>query len=374
MSIPTQLPFTDADVESTLLKYIDHPMMVGLLNYTFPNKTREYYLEVIHKCTSIYLFQKHIVYTAHQRLLKETSQGLTTSGFDKLDDNCAYLYISNHRDIVLDTSLTNCVLLEKEMVMVASAIGDNLVKDPFIHMLSQVSRNFLVERSLPPREMLKSSINLSKYIYQLLTEENRSVWLAQKEGRTKDGNDQTHSGILKMLSLGKDRKEEVMEYFDKLNIVPLAISYEYDATDHLKLKAIMASVHGEEYVKSENEDFHTIMAGFLGKKGRIHIAMGEPINWSELFANHSYDNVNLQIQAFAQKITTSIHHLYKLWPSNYIAYDVLHDTNMYAERYSEIEKDEFITRIKERMDPANKLIVKNYLSMYANPVINKLHV
>ena len=186
--------------------------MKALMNFTFPDTSDEIWKEQLLKTHSIRDFQCNFIYQSVQRVLAKSSDGLSTSGFEKLEKNTSYLFISNHRDIILDTSLLNAALFEHGLVMTASAIGDNLVKKSFLLTLSKLNRNFLVQRGLSPRELLQSSKLMAEYIGQLLLRENRSVWIAQREGRTKDGNDATHSGVLKMLAMGSD-EENLMDYF-----------------------------------------------------------------------------------------------------------------------------------------------------------------
>ncbi|MDA9774643.1 hypothetical protein N9B82_06760, partial [Saprospiraceae bacterium] len=303
--------------------------------------------------------------------LKETTDGLTTDGFDKLDKNTSYLYISNHRDIVLDTSLTNVVMYDKDLIMTSSAIGDNLVQQEFLLAFSKLSRNFLVKRSLTPREMLMSSINLSKYISHLLEDENRSIWLAQREGRTKDGNDITHQGILKMLTLGKERGTDNLEHLKTLKIVPLSISYEYDPTDYLKMPALLASYYDQEYVKTKNEDFNNIMTGVLGHKKRVHISAGDIINPEIDLIAQNAGSANEQLQQVAKCITEKIHQQYKLWPSNYIAHDMLYNTDEFSDKYTVAERNTFAKRVAKKTDIDNEIVIKKFLAMYAYPVLNK---
>ena len=296
---------------------------------------------------------------------------MTTSGFEHLEKNTSYLFISNHRDILLDTTLLNATLFEHGLVMTASAIGDNLVKKSFLKILAKLNRNFLVLRGLSPREMLQSSKLLSEYIKQLLLHENRSVWIAQREGRTKDGNDATNPGVLKMLGMASEDKN-VMEYFKKIKIVPVSISYEYDPTDVLKMPQLMAEANNEIYVKEKNEDFQNILSGVLGQKKRIHIHIGKVID-SEIdtiVANE--ENANKQVLALAQAIDDAILTNYKLWPTNFIAYDILHKTNQYSHLYTENEKSLFERRLEMRIDHDNPVLLEGFLSMYSNPVVNKL--
>ena len=363
--------YDDAEVRDALRNYVKHPMIKGLLQYTFPNVSFEKIEEKVLKCNSIRDFQTEIIYHTVQKVLSKSSEGLTYSGFDQLEKEESYLYISNHRDIVLDTSLLNCVLYEADLKMTASAIGDNLVKKPFLLALSKLNRNFLVKRGLGPREMLKSSQKLSEYIRKLLIEEKRSVWMAQREGRTKDGNDHTQQGVLKMLAMAKE-DDTVAEYLNRLKIVPVAISYEFDPTDVLKLPEILAKRMEQIYIKSANEDFKSILKGALGNKGRIHIAAGKPISGEVLRDIEARSgSVNEQLQNITAHIDRRIHVNYKLWPANYIAFDLLNSSSLFEEHYTAKQKRQFERRLTRRVDFKNALEVNSYLLMYANPVINQ---
>ncbi|WP_309640898.1 1-acyl-sn-glycerol-3-phosphate acyltransferase [Flavobacterium sp.] len=364
-------PFYDTEVNEGMRSSVNHPMMKALMNFTFPDTPDEVWKEQLLKTHSIRDFQCNFIYQSVQKVLEKSSDGLSTSGFEKLEKNTAYLFISNHRDIILDTSLLNAALFEHGLVMTASAIGDNLVKKSFLLTLSKLNRNFLVQRGLAPRELLQSSKLMSEYIGQLLLRENRSVWIAQREGRTKDGNDATHTGVLKMLAMGSD-EENLMDYFKKIKVVPVSISYEYDPTDALKMPQLMAEANNEIYIKEKNEDFMTLLSGIMGQKKRIHIHIGDVLD-SELdqIANEN-DNTNKRIQALAQAIDDSILNSYKLWPTNYIAYDILNKTNTYETFYTENEKKLFEKRLDIKIDQDNPIALEGFLNMYANPVVNKM--
>ncbi|CAN5203743.1 1-acyl-sn-glycerol-3-phosphate acyltransferase [soil metagenome] len=352
--------FHDHEVQPALRQYVKHPMIKALLQFTFPEKAFSEIEEIALSCSSIRDFQTRIIYSSVQKVLEKSSDGLSYDGFEKLDREASYMYISNHRDIILDTSLLNCVLYEQELKMTASAIGDNLVKKPFLLLLSRINRNFLVQRGLGPREMLKSSQNLSDYIRHLLLEDRRSVWMAQREGRTKDGNDTTQQGVLKMLAMAKGDLD-IAEYFSKIKIVPVAISYEFDPTDILKMPEIMAKRMETSYVKSANEDFNSIMQGALGNKGRIHIKAGEVLT-QEWFKDLERENssTNDLLKAIAANIDEKIHKNYKLWPANYIALDLLNNDKIYASHYSIKEKRQFERRLTRRIDVKNSLEVNSY--------------
>jgi 1-acyl-sn-glycerol-3-phosphate acyltransferase len=364
-------PFYDSEVNEAICSVVHHPMMKALMSFTFPDVEDEVWANQLQKTHSKRDFQINFIYPAIQQVLQRSSDGLTTSGFEKLDKHTPYLYISNHRDIILDTSLINVSLYDHGLIMTASAIGDNLVQKAFLHTLSRLNRNFLVQRSLTPRGLLQSSKLMSEYICQLLSRENRSVWIAQREGRTKDGNDMTQQGVLKMLAMASD-EDNLMDYFKKIKIVPVSISYEYDPTDMLKMPRLMAEANDEVYIKEKNEDFMTLISGIMGQKKRIHIHVGDVLEKELDSITEENDNQNKRIQALAQVIDDSILNSYKLWPTNYIAYDLLNDTNRFAAHYTEKEKNLFERRLEMRIDGDNKILREGFLAMYANPVVNKM--
>lgn len=364
-------PYYDAEVNQAILSAINHPMMKALMNFAYENVDDSVWKEQLKRTHSIRDFQINFAYKAVKKVLEKSSDGLSTSGFEKLEPNTSYLFISNHRDIILDTSLLNVCLHEYGLVMTASAIGDNLVKKDFLKTLSKLNRNFLVQRGLPPRELLESSKLMSEYIGQLLLRENRSVWIAQREGRTKDGNDATHSGVLKMLAMASD-ETNMLDYFKKLKIVPVSISYEYDPTDALKMPQLMAEANAEKYIKDKNEDFITLLSGIIGQKKRIHIHVGEVLSNEIDTIAREFDNTNKQIQALAQVIDDAVLQTYKLWPTNYIAYDLLFKTEQFKAFYTENEKSLFERRLEMRIDETNPQMVEGFLAMYANPVVNKM--
>ncbi len=363
-------PFYDAEVNEAIHSSVNHPMMKAMMDFTFPDVDDAVWKEQLKKTHSIRDFQCNFIYQSVQKVLEKSSEGLTTSGFEKLEKNTSYLFISNHRDIILDTSLLNKCLFDHGLVMTASAIGDNLVKKTFLKTLSKLNRNFLVQRGLAPRELLESSKLMSEYIGQLLLRENRSVWIAQREGRTKDGNDATHSGVLKMLAMGSD-VPKITDYFKKIKIVPVSISYEYDPTDALKMPQLIAEANDEIYIKEKNEDFITLLSGIIGQKKHIHIHVGDILDTELDKIAEEFDNNNKQVQAIAQAIDDSILQSYKLWPTNFIAFDLLYKTEKYKHLYTENEKSIFERRLEMRIDVSNPLIMESFLAMYANPVVNK---
>jgi 1-acyl-sn-glycerol-3-phosphate acyltransferase len=364
-------PFYDAEINEAILNVIHHPMMKALMNFTFPDIVNEEWKEQLRKTHSIRDFQCNFIYYTLLKVLEKSSDGLTTSGFEKLEKGESYLFISNHRDILLDTTLLNVALFEHRLVMTSSAIGDNLVKKDFLNILARLNRNFLVQRGLTPRDMLQSSKTLSEYIGYLLLHEGRSVWIAQREGRTKDGNDATNPGVLKMVGMGSD-EENLMDYFKKIKVVPVSISYEYDPTDVLKIPQLLAEANNEVYIKDKNEDFMTLLSGVMGQKKRIHIHIGDILNNELDEIKKGCTNSNKQIQALAQVIDESVIQNYKLWPTNYVAYDILNKTDTYSHLYTSEQKSLFDRRLEMRIDAENPVALQGLLHMYANPVVNKL--
>lgn len=364
-------PYYDEEVAPALERIAQHPMMKALMSFSFPDLTEEQWQEKLKEVNGIRDFQTKIVYYSLQNILSKTSEGFTTSGFDQLDPNLNYLFISNHRDIILDTSLLNVALFEQGKRMTASAIGDNLVQKTFLLHLSKLNRNFLVLRNLPPRELLYSSKLMSEYMADLLLGNKSSVWIAQREGRTKDGNDQTQQGVLKMIAMGAP-EGDLMDYFRRIRIVPVSISYEYDPTDALKMPRILAEANNEKYVKEKNEDFQTILGGIMGPKKRIHIHVGKVLDTEidQIVAENS--STNKQIQSMAAVLDEHIIKGYRLWPTNFIAYDMLYNTQRFTYQYTEEQKQLFIRRADRRLDMDNEVARHGFLAMYANPVVNAL--
>lgn len=345
-----------------------HPMMKLLLNYSLPNISDEKMQQIVGDINSIEDFQKVIIYPSIKNILKESSYGFTISGAENLNKKDSYLFISNHRDILLDTCLLNFALLEKGLNLTASAIGDNLVQRDLYLILAKLNRNFFVKRSAGPRELLENSKLLSEYIFQLLTNENRSVWIAQREGRAKDGNDFTQAGVLKMISMF-DAQSKPCQYFKKLKVVPVSISYELDPTDKLKVEKMCADDQNQE--KHKNEDFLNIMTGISGQKKRIHLHFGKIEDEIYTDIENSVSNSNKQIKELAEVLTKKIVEGYKLWPSNYIAADLLKNTTIYSKYYTEKEKQFFIKRMNLSIVKDNSCMNQALLEMYANPVFNK---
>ena len=364
-------PFYDAEVNAAIREIVDDSMLAAMMQFTFPEDQSQSWKERMKHTHSLRDFQINFIYPAVKKVLEMSSDGLTVGGFDQLEPNTAYLFISNHRDIILDTSLLNACLYENGLVMTTSAIGDNLIKKPFIHILSRLNRNFAIKRGVTGRALLESSLLVSQFIHKSLLRENRSVWTAQREGRTKDGNDLTQKGVLKMLTLA-ERGSNAFGFFEKIQVVPVSISYEYDPTDSLKIPELIAKAKEEKYVKGENEDFITLLSGIMGPKKRIHIQVNKLLDEEVRQLKKEDLPQNEKLSKLSELIDREIWKGYKLWPSNYIAYDLLHQKSQFASLYSQEEKENFEKRLSQKVNPSNPLEVESFLRMYANPVVNQL--
>lgn len=310
------------------------------------------------KVNTVREFQRDIIIgKLVQWVADKTTDGLTCSGLDELDmANNSYLFISNHRDIVLDAGFINYFLCTGGFQTTQIAFGDNLMINEFVSDLIRVNRSFIVRRNLPPRQQLKASITLSKYINYII-DSRESIWIAQKEGRSKDGADQTNPAVIKMIYMSQ-RKSELgfSGFIDKCRIVPVSISYELDPCDTLKGWELHRKENRDIGEKSKTMDLLSMWTGMRGKKGRVHLNFGEPIKGE--FEND---------KDVARVLDREIHRGYKLWPSNYISYDELNKTGKYADRYTEDERQVFLHRFRKLGEP----VMHKVMNMYARPVTNQ---
>ena len=363
-------PFNDDEVPRALLQIKDTPLIRAMMAYAFPEDTPAQREKRLLACQKVSDFQVDIMYQVVTKAIEKSITEFTCDGFSALDPKKAYVFVSNHRDIILDTSLLNVALHDNHLSMTASAMGDNLLKKKYLKILAMLNRNIIIYRSLPPREALEHSKLVSEFIHRCITENHRNVWIAQREGRTKNGDDRTQQGVLKMLTLNTHERVTALQYLKTLNIVPMSISYEFDPTDVLKLPALIAQHNGVEYVKSKKEDFENIIQGLLGQKGRVHISVGQPL-YEEIDAiEKAHQHLNKQLQALAECLDRAIHQQYKLFPANYIAYDLLNKTSIYKDYYNEKEFRQFERRMNNRSN-SEDLSQEKFLEMYANPVKNK---
>jgi len=259
------------------------------------------------------------MFVSIKKILQDTSSQLTYSGLDKLDKNIRYLFISNHRDIMLDSAIMQAILFETGMSTSEMAVGDNLITDPLLEDIARVNKMIKVVRNTNAREMYASSILLSEYIRKTVKEQESSVWIAQRNGRTKDGIDITEQGLLKMLDMSGEG--DFVRDFKELSIVPVSVSYEYEPCDILKAREIYIS-RRQKYVKSEGEDLNSILTGIMQFKGGIHFNFCDVINEKEV-ASCSGMEKNERFKALGEIMDLKINSTFHLWPNNYIAYDIL---------------------------------------------------
>ena len=369
------LPYSAAQFREALDRLLSSPYLPKIVKSYFPDFTFEQFSSLLQSIENIKEFQEKIIERLIENHLKVNSSGLSLSGLDTHEKNRKYLYLSNHRDIIIDPALLTYSLSVQGYGTPKICLGDNLLSNQLIIDLVKMNKGITVKRNLPPRELLKSSANLSRFIFDQITREIDSVWLAQREGRAKDGNDMTQPGVIKMLTLGSS--DSPIETISKLNVVPVAISYEYDPCDFLKARELYRTSITGEYIKAPNEDTQSILTGIQGHKGRIHIAIGSKL---ALDINQAAPPLSKrdQIHFIATSIDHNIHSLYKNWPSNYIAFDLLRGDPLMTEHYNSNEKSLFIERIetileKEKLaETEANAIRKLIFSQYAHSVKNIL--
>ena len=335
------------------------------------------FTEQMRNINSIYDFQTKIIYHIIMMFMKEKVTKLTLYNPNKIDLHKSYTYISNHRDIVLDAGLLNITLDENGYETTEIAIGDNLLIYPWITTLVRLNKSFIVKRNLPVRQILTASQHLSKYMHETITNKKQSIWIAQREGRAKDSDDRTQPSLLKMLTL-RDRKKPVST-IQALNLLPLSISYEYDPCDFLKAQEFQLKRDIEGFKKSKQDDLVNMLTGIKGYKGEISFRVGKPLN-STVNPSSLDEKDPALLQQIANLIDKEIFRNYEIYTINYIAYDILNNTNRFTNKYTPKEKDNFINYVNQQVD---KVDIKNkdidYLKtkiveMYANILINHLSV
>ncbi|MBQ5392402.1 MAG: 1-acyl-sn-glycerol-3-phosphate acyltransferase [Bacteroidaceae bacterium] len=315
-------------------------------------------------------FMKHVV----RYVLRKYAHGYS---FDhkSISNKGNYLFISNHRDIVLDSAILDLMLHEAHFPTTCEiALGDNLLIYPWIKILVRMNKAFIVRRSLKAKEMLESSVLMSRYMHYAIAEKKENIWIAQREGRAKDSSDHTQDSVLKMLALGGEGT--IVEKLKALNIVPLTISYEYDPCDYLKAQEFQLKRDDPSWKKSKQDDLDNMRIGIFGFKGHVHYHTSTPVNtWIDELKDLPKTEVYKEI---AQRLDKAIHAGYKLYPGNYIAYDELNGTSTFSQHYGEREKnvfDKYVSQQIAKIDIPNKdeaFLRERILTMYANPVVNKL--
>lgn len=321
-------------------------------------------------------FQKRFMKPIVRHIIRKHTDGCT------FDDNCLprdfslrYTFVSNHRDIVLDSALLDVMLVETGYpTTVEIGIGDNLLIYPWIKRLVRMNKAFTVRRGLTPKEMLRSSQIMSRYIHYAVTQKHENIWIAQREGRAKDSDDRTQDSVLKMLAMGGEGKP--IDSLREINIVPLTISYEFDPCDYLKAQEFQQKRDNPAFKKSRQDDLDNMKTGIFGYKGRVHYHCAAPINtWIDELGDLPKTEF---FAALSKRIDRELHANYRLFPCNYIALDELEETKKYAQHYTEADKKRFEDYLKGQLEkvkianPDEKFLRERMLTMYANPLRNYL--
>ena len=366
-------PFNDSEVSEVIDKLCSEQYFLRILTYLFPARPVSETVASMKQIRTIHDFQTKFIVPFLDELISTTTEGLTASGLENVDSQHSYLFMSNHRDIILDSALINVKLHERGVETTEIAIGDNLLIYDWITDLVKLNKSFVVRRNLPVRQQLEASETLSTFIRDSIVNRHQNIWIAQREGRSKNGDDQTQGSVIKMLNLSGS-SHNVIDNIRELNIVPVSISYEYDPCDYLKAHQALLKRDNPGYQKSQSEDLTHMSTGLRGRKGRVHLSFGTPLSLDDSLGQLGK---NAQITMVADAIDEQIHSHYKLWPCNYIAYDAVSGSTRFADRYTPADRDEFMAYVHEHISRIDSLtdadfVLRNILEMYANPVANKM--
>lgn len=361
--------YRDNEVARVLEKLKHEAEFIKAVRYVFPELDEKGIANMFTGITTIRQFQANIIHKTLERIIAQTTKGLEAEGVENLDANKSYLFITNHRDIVLDSAFLNYILFNHNHGTTEIAIGDNLLIFPWITDVVKLNKSFVVKRSVPKEKIVEESVRLSTYIRESIVRENTSVWIAQREGRTKNGDDRTNPALLKMINLSG--KQDLIENFKELQIVPVAISYEYEPCDGFKVKEILTP----DYKKTIQDDLESMFAGIFRPKGRVKFSFAKPLD-SQVNDISSASRPNEQLKLLAALVDKTIHQQFHLWPNNYIAYDVLYDSSRFSSHYNNQEKQQFIEYMNYKFNLLSITGTKDdkeqtFLDIYANPVRNK---
>lgn len=367
-------PFSDQEVNQELNTLINDPEFAPILTHIFQDEnTIQHVKSQLGKMQNVRDFQLNFMYPLVKRIIAESTDGVTISGIENLQKDKAYIFISNHRDIILDSAFMNGLMFQENLNTTEIAIGSNLLIFDWITRLVRINRAFIVKRNIPVKQQLLASRDLSSYIRHTVTEKGASVWIAQREGRSKDGNDCTQPALLKMLNMSNCKGRDFSQGFKELCLVPLAISYEIEPCGNEKVVELLNRAENPDFKKTPKDDLTAMSEGLKNAKGRVHFAFGKPII-EELDSIAELGKLNDQLGALALKVDEQIHSNYKLWPNNYIAYDILNSCNKYTDQYTPEQKEQFIQITNERLEilgERKEAGEKLWMQMYANPVVNQ---
>lgn len=379
MKIPEQFdpirPFEPDELPDVFDRLLHNEQFSSVLAYLYPDVPKEALAEKMHACKDNLDFQKTFCYGFLVQLLARLSKGCNID-IASLDTDSRYTFISNHRDIVLDSALLDKLLIDAGFNTTCEiAIGDNLLKLPWVKDLVRVNKSFIVERALSMREMLMASKRLSEYMHFVIAEKNDNIWIAQREGRAKDSNDRTQEAILKMMVMGGDGS--IIDRLKQLHLVPLAISYEYDPCDYLKAAELQARRDNPSWQKGPMDDVTSMQTGIMGYKGYIHYQCADCID-SYLDTIPADTPKTELFRLIADHIDRQIFAGYRLYPNNYVALDLLHGDSAHADHYTAEDKAQFEAYLKGQLDKIemegkdDAYLREQMLKMYANPAINQM--
>ena len=369
--------YEDRDLGATIKSLFADEAFRGVLQSLFPNQSLPLLEKQLSSYTSILEFQKNFIHGLVTQLIQKTGNGLTLDISALTNKGLPYTYISNHRDIILDSALLDILLIDAEIPQtVEIAIGDNLLVYPWIKHLVRLNKAFIVQRSLSLREMLAASKLMSRYMHFVITQKKNPIWIAQREGRAKDGNDRTQEAVLKMIAMGGEGT--ATERLMAMHIVPLSISYEFDPCDFLKAKEFQMKRDNPAYKKTRADDLVNMQTGLFGYKGRVHYACAPCIDdW--IATQEGLSNAEF-FATTARHLDEEIYRNYRLYPNNFVALDLLNNGKDYISHYSEEDKAQFEQYLQQQIDKIdlpNKdeaFLRERLLEMYANPAKNQLAV
>lgn len=369
-------PLNNDEVKDAIEALVTNADFERAFRYIKPDVNWKEFSETMRSFKTKEDFKSKLAYEAVMMVANKTTFSLTISGRSRLPkDKKPCTFISNHRDIVLDASFLNVMLYDVGYGMTQVAIGDNLMIRPWIETLVRLNNSFIVKRGVSVRQMLDVSKKLSAYIRHTILETKESIWIAQREGRAKDSNDRTQGSVLKMLNMSGDK--DIISNLMELNILPVAISYEYDPCDFLKAKEFQLKRDNPDYVKSQRDDLLSMETGILNDKGRVHFTLTQPIN-EQLEALDRNMEKNELIAAIANIIDREIYKHYRFYPCNYVAYDMLTGTKRFSSNYGLRDKKHFEAYLQGQLD---KIVIPDkdeaflrtkMLEMYTNPLRNHL--
>ena len=364
-------PYYDAEISSAMSRIARSDVFPVLASWIFPGRDLEDVRRMVLSFKTIKEFQFGVMIPVNRQIIERSITELTFRGFEKLNPDMQYLFVSNHRDIMLDASLLQYLFAQRERDTTEITFGANLMTKGLITDIGKSNKMFRVERGGKLKDFYMSSRHLSDYIRYTLTDKKQSVWIAQRNGRTKDGDDHTDQGIIKMFCMSCP--EDKIKALSQLHIVPVSISYEWESCDVMKAIELYES-RLEKYIKKPGEDLTSILTGIIQHKGRVNFTLGDEITEDDLIQYDSCTN-NDYHRLVAQLLDERINGAYKLYPNNYVAHDIRHGQTRFAAYYTPSDKMKFMKYMEclNDYDVDDIDILKDFfLGIYANPVSNKI--